>query len=155
MQKYWVLNIECWRRKKRINAWRMMINLWMMRLAINISFQINPEDLQVYSNMIGMGNTTPAGVEHPADIVHFYKHSMPPASLLPPKNRGRLLTSFYGKETSCLTPGLQPHLLWLKPVTFMKSANRQLNQTAIKQTEFRKEWWGKTGNAKIVWHEKI
>jgi hypothetical protein len=26
-----------------------------------------------------MGNTTPAGVEQPAPV-HFYKHSMPPAS---------------------------------------------------------------------------
>jgi hypothetical protein len=51
----------------------------MMKLAVNINFPINPGDLHVYSNMIGMGNTTPAGVAQPA-TVYFYKHSMPPAS---------------------------------------------------------------------------
>ena len=98
----------------------------MIRLAVNINFRINPENLHVYSNMNVMVNTTPAGAEQPT-TVYFYKHSMPPASLLP-------LTSVNGKEAAPLTTGLQPHSMWLKPVTFMKSANRQLKQTAIKQT---------------------
>jgi len=41
------------------------------------------------------------------------------------------LTLVNGKETAPLTTGLQPHSMWLKPVTFMKSSNRQLKQTAI------------------------
>ena len=94
-----------------------------MKLAAHINFSLNPGDLHVYSNMIYMGNTTPAGVAQSA-TVYFYKHSMLPASLLP-------LTSVNGKETACLTSGLQPHSMWLKPVTLMKSANRQLKQTAI------------------------
>jgi len=105
----------------------------MMRLASQFNFWINPGslsrifgNLHVYSNMKVMGNTTPGGVEQPT-TVYFYKHSMPPASLLP-------LTSVNGKETAPLTTGLQPHSMWLKPVTLMKSANRQLKQTAIKQT---------------------
>ena len=79
----------------------------------------NPVGLHVYSNMISMGNTTPAGVAQPLYILHFYKHIMPPASILPPKNRGRLLTSVNrnrnlnllpltsvnGKETAPLTTG--------------------------------------------------
>jgi len=104
-----------------------------MRLASQFNFWINPGslsrifgNLHVYSNMKVMGNTTPGGVEQPT-TVYFYKHSMPPASLLP-------LTSVNGKETAPLTTGLQPHSMWLKPVTLMKSANRQLKQTAIKQT---------------------
>jgi len=124
----------------------------MIRLAVNINFRINPENLHVYSNMNVMGNTT--GVEQPT-TVYFYKHSMPPASLLPltSVNENRSLdllpltlvngnctldllplTSVNGKEAAPLTTGLQPHSMWLKPVTFMKSANRQLKQTAIKQT---------------------
>ena len=131
----------------------------MMKLAVNINFLINPGslsrilgDLHVYSNMNVMGNTT--GVEQPT-TVYFYKHSMPPASLLPltSVNENRSLdllpltlvngnctldllplTSVNGKEAAPLTTGLQPHSMWLKPVTFMKSANRQLKQTAIKQT---------------------
>jgi hypothetical protein len=70
--------------------------------------------------------------------VYFYKHTMPPASLLPltlVNGNASLellpLTSVNGKETALLTPGLQPQLMWLKPVTFMKSANRLLKQTAI------------------------
>ena len=104
-----------------------------MRLASQFNFWINPGslsrifgNLHVYSNMKVMGNTTPGGVEQPT-TVYFYKHSMPPASLLP-------LTSVNGKETAPLTTGLQPHSMCLKPVTLMKSANRQLKQTAIKQT---------------------
>jgi len=98
-----------------------------------------------------MVNTTPAGAEQPT-TVYFYKHSMPPASLLPltSVNENRSLdllpltsvnenctldllplTSVNGKETAPLTTGLQPHSMWLKPVTFMKSSNRQLKQTAI------------------------
>jgi hypothetical protein len=100
----------------------------MIICASHINFLINPGDLHVYSNMNVMGNTTPAGVEQPA-TVYFYKHTMPPASLLP-------LTSVNGKETACLTSGLQPHSMWLKPVTLMKSANRQLPacRTGRKQT---------------------
>ena len=112
----------------------------MIRLAVNINFRINPENLHVYSNMNVMVNTTPAGAEQPT-TVYFYKHSMPPASLLPltSVNENRSLdllplTSVNGKEAAPLTTGLQPHSMWLKPVTFMKSANRQLKQTAIKQT---------------------
>jgi len=41
------------------------------------------------------------------------------------------LTLVNGKEAAPLTTGLQPHSMWLKPVTFMKFANRQLKQTAI------------------------
>ena len=51
----------------------------MMKLAVNISFRINPEDLHVYSVRFCTGNTTPAGVEH-SGISFFYKHLMPPAS---------------------------------------------------------------------------
>jgi hypothetical protein len=94
----------------------------------------NPEGLYVYRKRQHPGNTTPAGVEQPMFIVHFYKHSMPPASLLP-------LTLVNGIETATLTTGLQPNSMWLKPVTLMNSANRQLpacrtgrKQTAIKQT---------------------
>jgi len=127
------------------------------RVLINNSLRINPGslsrihgNLHVYSNMNVMGNT--AGVAQPA-TVFFCKHTMPPASLFPPINRGRLLTLLpltsvnenrsldllpltlvNGKETAPLTTGLQPHSMWLKPVTLMKSSNRQLKQTAIKQT---------------------
>ncbi len=118
-----------------------------MRLASQFNFWINPGslsrifgNLHVYSNMNVMGNTTPGGVEQPT-TVYFYKHSMPPASLLPltSVNENRSLdllplTSVNGKEAAPLTTGLQPHSMWLKPVTFMKSSNRQLKQTAIKQT---------------------
>ena len=33
--------------------------------------------------------------------------------------------------------GIHPHSMWLKPLKFMKSANRQLKQTAIKLTAIR------------------
>jgi len=59
-----------------------------------------------------------------------------PASILPPKNRGRLLTLVNGKETTSLSTVLQPHSMWLKPLTQMYSAYRQLKQTAIKQTVY-------------------
>jgi hypothetical protein len=45
---------------------------------------------------------------------------------LPPKIRGRLLTLVNGYKATPHQHGLQPHLMWLKPVTFIKSANRQL-----------------------------
>lgn len=38
---------------------------------------------------------------------------------------------YNGKKTASLTTGHQPHSMWLKPLTFLKSANRQLKQTAI------------------------
>lgn len=87
----------------------------------------NPEGLYVYRKRQHDGNTTPAGVAQPMFIVHFYKHSMPPASLFP-------LTLVNGKETATLTTGLHSHWMWLMPFPKMKSANRQLKQTAIKQT---------------------
>jgi len=130
----------------------------MMKLAVNINFLINPGslsrilgDLHVYSNMNVMGNTAPAGAAQPA-TVYFCKQPMPPASLFPLTlvNENRSLdllpltsvngnctldllplTLVNGKETAPLTTGLQPHSMWLKPVTFMKSSNRQLKQTAI------------------------
>ncbi len=71
----------------------------MINCESHFNFRINPGDLHVYINIINMGNTTPAGVEQPTTL-YFYKHSMPPASLLPPKNRGRLLSSVNGKETA-------------------------------------------------------
>ena len=82
--------------------------------GLNRGLGSNPADLHVYSNMISMGNTTPAGVAQPMFVWHFYKHVMPPASLLPPKNRDRLLTllpltSVNGKETAPpLQPGFSP-----------------------------------------------
>jgi hypothetical protein len=45
----------------------------------------NPEDLHVYRKRQHPGNTTPAGVAQSMFIVHFYKHLMQPASLLPPE----------------------------------------------------------------------
>ena len=51
----------------------------MIKCASQFNFPINPGDLHVYSNMICMGNTTPAGVAQPA-TVYFYKLMMPPAS---------------------------------------------------------------------------
>jgi hypothetical protein len=90
----------------------------------NTKLNSNPEGLHVYRKIQHDGNTTPAGVGQPMDVWYFYKHLMPPASLLP-------LTSVNGKETASLSTGLQPHSMWLKPVTFMKSANRQLKQTVI------------------------
>jgi hypothetical protein len=76
-----------------------------------------------------MGNTTPAGVVQTMFVWHFYKHLMPPASLLP-------LTLVNGKKAIPHTTGLQPNPMLLKPFNFMNSANRQLKQTAIKQTTF-------------------
>ena len=123
--------------------------------GLNRGLNSNPAGLYVYRKGQRYGNTTPAGVEQPG-ICLYYKHVMPPASLLPPKNRGRLLTSVNenwsldllpltsvnGKETASLTPGLQPHSMWLKPFPQMNSANRQLpacrtgrKQTAIKQQQ--------------------
>ena len=105
----------------------------------------NPADLHVYRNRQHHSNTTPAGVEQPMVDLHFYKHEMPPASLILPKNRGRLLTSVNGNrrlallpltsvnghETASMITGLQPHSMWLKPFPYMKSTNRWLKPTAI------------------------
>jgi hypothetical protein len=55
----------------------------------NKELNSNPEDLHVYRKSQHHDNTTPAGVAQPMFIVHFYKHVMPPASLLPPKSRGK------------------------------------------------------------------
>jgi hypothetical protein len=90
----------------------------------NTGLNSNPEGLYVYRKIQHDGNTTPAGVGQPMDVWYFYKHLMPPAYLLP-------LTSAIRKKTASLSNGLQPHSMWLKPLTLMKSANRQLKQTAI------------------------
>ena len=107
----------------------------------NTGLNSNPDGWYDYGKRQHSGNTTPAGIGQPMDFLHFYKHVMPPASLLLTKNRGRLLTllpltSVNGIETASMTPGLQPHSMWLKPLAFMKSANRQLKQTAIQSTQF-------------------
>jgi hypothetical protein len=90
----------------------------------NTGLNSNPEGLHVYRKRQHCGNTTPAGVAQPMFIVHFYKHSMPPASILP-------LTSVNGKETASRSTGLQPNNMWLKPVSAFNISNRQLKQTAI------------------------
>ena len=64
----------------------------------NAGLNSNPEslsrifgDLHVYGKRQHHGNTTPAGVEQPMVVLHFYKHLILPAFLLPLNNRGRLL----------------------------------------------------------------
>ena len=49
----------------------------------------NPEDLHVYRKRQPNGNSTPAGVEQSLVDLYFYKHAMPLASVLAPKNRDR------------------------------------------------------------------
>jgi hypothetical protein len=66
----------------------------MIKCVSHINFPINPEDLNVYSNMLYMGNTTPAGVAQPT-TVYFYKHTMPPASALAVHRNKLLAESFY------------------------------------------------------------
>jgi hypothetical protein len=102
---------------------------------LNRGLRSNPAGLHVYRKKQHRENTTPAGVAQPMVVWHFYKHVMPPASLLPLTLLP--LTSVNGKESVSMTTGLQPHSMWLKPFPQMNSANRQLKQTAIKQTAIK------------------
>ncbi len=90
----------------------------------------NPADLHVYRKGQHPENTTPA--EQPMVVLNFNKHLMSQTSLLPLTLLP--LTSVNGQETGFLTTGLQPHSIWRNLLTLIKSANRQLKQTAIKQT---------------------
>jgi hypothetical protein len=54
----------------------------------NGGLKSNPAGLHVYRKRQHHGNTTPAGVAQSMFIVHFYKHLMQSASLLPPE-KGR------------------------------------------------------------------
>lgn len=67
----------------------------MIKCPSHINFLINPEDLHVSSNMNCMGNTTPAGVEQPMFVMHFYKYAMPPASVLAVHRNKLLAEAFY------------------------------------------------------------
>jgi hypothetical protein len=66
----------------------------------------NPAGLHVYRKKQHPENTIPVGIAQPMVVWHFYKHMIPLASLLPPKNRCRLLISINGKETTVMTTAL-------------------------------------------------
>ena len=91
----------------------------------NRGLNSNPEDLYVYRKRQYPENTTP-GVEQPMVVLHLYKNEMPQATLLPLTSVNCLPRLFGGKETASLSTSLQPHSMWLKPLTFIKSANRWL-----------------------------